>query len=227
MMGLMICLSTSGRRLETDAAHLSSCTIFKAAARGGKHKRLLSCTVTSPQLGFEMFSDAIANERVALRDQFVEGVCDPSLQRELHKFLRDHPRCIMIEVQDEAQLWFVEEPPVSLRTTKYRCSSNMTQCLIFKVQEKKSVTLEDILQVVAEQGKAIGELTQDIKNLAVRGGSTRVETSRPRSQPKFPEDGQPICFKCQIAGHSPEKQSSRFVRSASSGTQGNKNPWLL
>lgn len=168
---------------------------------------------------------------MALRNQFVEGVHDPSLGRELRKFVRDHPGCLMIEVQDKALLWFVEEPPVSSRTTKSHCSSNLTQCSILKVQEKKSVTLEDVLEVVAEQGKAISELTQAIKNLAVRGGSTRVETSKPRSQPKFIEDGQPICFKCQVAGHvaknCPQKQSSRAMRSGSSGPQGNENPQLL
>ncbi|XP_051952855.1 uncharacterized protein LOC127622804 [Xyrauchen texanus] len=173
--------------------------------------------------------NAIANERVALRDQFVEGVRDPSLRRELLKFVRDHPRCTMIEVRDEARLWFVEEP--SAKTTKSRCSTNMTQCSILRVQEKKSVTLEDVLEVVAEQGKAISELTQAVKNLTVRGGSTRVETFRPRSQPKFTEDGQPICFKCQVAGHvaknCPQKQSSRTARSVSSDSQGNGSPRLL
>lgn len=175
--------------------------------------------------------DAIANERVALRDQFVEGIRDPSLRRELLKFVRDHPRCTMIEVRDEAQLWFVEEPPASSKTTKSRCSTNMTQCSILRVQEKKSVTLEDVLEVVAEQGKAISELTQAVKNLTVRGGSARVETFRPKSQPKFTEDGQPICFKCQVAGHvaknCPQKQSSRTARSVSSDSQGNENPRLL
>ncbi len=52
--------------------------------------------------------------------------------------------------------------------------------------------------------------------------------SRPKSQPGFTEDGQPICFKCQVAGHvaknCPQKQSSRAARPVSSDLQGNE--WI-
>ncbi len=84
--------------------------------------------------------DAIVNERVALRDQFVEGVRDPFLRRELRKFVRDHPRCTMIDVRDEAQLWFVEEPSASSKMSKSRCCSDMTQCSVLKVQERKKLS---------------------------------------------------------------------------------------
>ncbi|XP_058246907.1 cilia- and flagella-associated protein 57-like [Hemibagrus wyckioides] len=174
--------------------------------------------------------NSIANGRVALRDQFVEGVRDPSLRRELRKFVRDHPRCTMMDVRDEAQLWAAEESSASSKTSKSRYGSNMTQCSALRVQEKKPVTLEDVLDVVAEQGKAISELTQVVKRLSVRN-SASLEAPRPRSQPKFTEDGQPICFRCQVAGHvaknCPQRQSSRAVKPVSSDSQGNKSPQVV
>ncbi|KAL1263485.1 hypothetical protein QQF64_006224 [Cirrhinus molitorella] len=107
----------------------------------------------------------------------------------------------------------------------------MTQCSVLKVQDRKTVTLEDVLEVVAEQGKAINELTQTVKNLAARSVSAKVETPRPKSQPKFTEDGQPICFKCQVAGHvaknCPQKQNFRAARPVSSDSQGNENHRML
>lgn len=173
---------------------------------------------------------AVADERVALRDQFIEGVRDTSLRRELRKFVRDHPRCTMIDVRDEAQLLLVEEPSASMKPTKSRCSSSTAQCSVLKVQETKAVTLEDVLEVVAEQGKAINELTQAVKNLAALGGSAGVETYKYKSPPKFTEDGQPICFKCQVAGHvaknCPRKRSSRTTMSIPTDSQGNGDPRL-
>ena len=61
--------------------------------------------------------------------------------------------------------------------------------------EQKSVTLEDVLRVVAEQGKAISELTQAVKNLVTpEVGTSRRTSSNLQTQPQFTEEGKPICF---------------------------------
>lgn len=175
--------------------------------------------------------DAVAEEGKVLRDQFIEGVRDASLRRELRKFVRDHPRCTMIEVREEAQLWSLEEPPAGLKTSKSRCSAIVAQCSALRVPETKGVTLEDVLEVVAEQGKAISELTQAVKNLAAQSGNTRAETYRPKAPPKFTDDGQPICFRCQVAGHvaknCPQKRSVRAAKPMPAEPQGNGDPRLL
>lgn len=47
---------------------------------------------------------SVANEKAVLRDQFVEGVRDYSLRRELRKYVRDNPTSTLIEVREEAYL---------------------------------------------------------------------------------------------------------------------------
>lgn len=49
----------------------------------------------------------------------------------------------------------------------------MKQCSLINVQEKQSVTLEDILKVVAEQSKAIGELTNAVRDLTLKKDGER------------------------------------------------------
>lgn len=64
--------------------------------------------------------------------------------------------------------------------------------------EKPSVILDDILKVVSEQGKAIGEPVN-----AVRESVNNREKSSKGGRPKFQftENGKPICFKCGGVGH--------------------------
>ncbi len=59
---------------------------------------------------FKQSPHAIANMNIALRDQFIEGVRDAALRRELRKLVRDTPQSTLIEVRDEALLWFFEDP---------------------------------------------------------------------------------------------------------------------
>ncbi len=49
---------------------------------------------------FKQSPDAIANMNIALRDQFIEGVRDAALRRELRKLMRDKPQSTLIEVRD-------------------------------------------------------------------------------------------------------------------------------
>lgn len=52
---------------------------------------------------------ALANEQKVLRDQFIEGLNDPLLKKELRKFAREKPDSTMIQVREEAYLWSVED----------------------------------------------------------------------------------------------------------------------
>lgn len=42
--------------------------------------------------------NTMANESMAIRDQFIEGIRDPSLRRDLRKLVRDKPESTLIEV---------------------------------------------------------------------------------------------------------------------------------
>lgn len=77
-----------------------------------------------------------------------------------------------------------------------------SQCSVIDVQEKSAVSLEDVLKVVAKHSKAIGELTNAIRGLALNKEKTDNDTDgKPRAKPKFTDNGQPICFKCKGVGH--------------------------
>ncbi|XP_056587956.1 uncharacterized protein LOC130408444 [Triplophysa dalaica] len=178
--------------------------------------------------------DAIANVNSAIRDQFVEGVKDASLRRELRKFVRDKPQATLIEVRDEAIMWSLEDPKlrVSRAALHHHVTSESAEARCEAI-EKSSVTLEEVLKVVAEQGKAIGELTQAIQKLTLHCTNAEV-VSRPKAkmQPRFADDGQPICFKCNEVGHIAKncvRKLKQTVRedSVSSTPQGNAHPRSL
>ncbi|XP_026104542.1 uncharacterized protein LOC113076090 [Carassius auratus] len=173
-------------------------------------------------------SNAIANANVALRDQFIEGVKDVALRRELRKLVRDKPQSTLVEVRDEALMWSLEDTNciVSSETTE-------AQCAAMVMPVASSVTLDDVLKVVAEQGKAIGELTQAVQRLTLHCPKPE-SLNRPKStmQPRFYDDGQPICFKCNGVGHIARncvRKNKPAVKDdgSSSLQQGNAHPLLL
>lgn len=183
-------------------------------------------------------STAVANEKLALRDQFIEGVRDPSLRRELRKFVRDKPASTLIEVREEAWSWSLDESSANTKgataKSKSIVSDHMvgeTHCTAIDAREKKSVTLEDVLKVVAEQGKAINELTNAVKGLRTHPvGTSNVTGGKPRVQLKFTDDGKPICLKCQGVGHIARnctmKRNVAVKDAVPTSTQGNENPRL-
>lgn len=201
------------------------------------------------------YPSAVVNERLALRDQFVDGVCDPSLRRELHKYVRAHPESSLIEVREEAYLWVSEEPAASAKSVKSKmkaCSQMAAdvQCAAANATEKavyledvmkvlaeqgkvsavgqtneKSVSLDDVMKILAEQGKVITELSQAVKSLTIQNQRPSTMAS---SKPKFTADGKPVCFRCQTEGHVAKQcpQKRRKESTPGSSQQGNGNPWL-
>lgn len=200
---------------------------------------------------------SVANGKLALRDQFVDGVRDPSLRRELRKYVRAHPESSLIEVREEAYLWVSEEPTASAKGMKSKakaCSHMATdvQCTAVAANEKagyledvmkvlaeqgkvntagpaseKSVSLDDVMKVLAEQGKVITELSKAVKSLTSQ--NQRPSTMAP-SKPKFTADGKPVCFRCQTEGHvakqCPQKRRKDTDCAPVSSQQGNGSPWL-
>lgn len=181
--------------------------------------------------------NAMANVSLAIRDQFIEGIRDASLRRELRKFVRDKSESTLIDVRDEALMWSLEDPKP--RVTKVVSSRNVVsetpeaQCAAVNVPETKPVNLEDVLKIVAEQGKAIGELTRAVEKLTAQGSkSETINQTRPKVQPRFTEDGQPVCFRCNGVGHIARSCVRKNRQAAAenvttSGPPGNAHPRLL
>lgn len=181
--------------------------------------------------------NAIANANVVLRDQFIEGVRDVALRRELRKLVRDKPQCTLIEVRDEALMWSLEDTKLRASKVASNCSvsseTTEAQCAAMVMPVASPVTLDDVLKVVAEQGKAIGELTQAVQRLTLHCPKPE-SLNRPKStmQPRFSNDGQPICFKCNGVGHIARncvRKNKPAVKDdeSSSLQQGNAHPRLL
>lgn len=114
--------------------------------------------------------EAVGDEKTILRDQFVEGIRDPALRRELRRYVRDKPESSMVEVREEAYLWGWEEQSGRVRTTKSRSGtygsySESAHCAEVKAMGHNPVTLSTVMDVVTEKGRQIHELTQAINSL--------------------------------------------------------------
>lgn len=170
-------------------------------------------------------SNALANEQKVLRDQFIEGLHDPLLKRELRKFTREKPDSTMIQVREEAYLWSVEDGSHS-KSAKSRSKGDSgdreTQCSAVMAQEQQVGTVGDLFKVVAEQGRQISELTAAVKTLTMqRTNSSEQTNTRRRAQLKFTDDGKPICLKCQGEGHIAKNCPQKPNAQQSSRIQGN------
>lgn len=149
-------------------------------------------------------ADAVSDSKMAVRDQFVEGVKDPTLRRELRKMIRDNPGSSLFDVRQEAVVWSQEDRPSTTKVVKSRnisCGGGDAGCQVSgSTQEKSSATLDDILKVVSEQGKAIGELVNGMKE-GVSFKEKSYKGGKPRPKFQFTDDGKPVCLRCKGVGH--------------------------
>lgn len=69
---------------------------------------------------------SVANEKVALRDQFVKGVEDPSLRQELCKYVRAHPESSLID----AYLWVKARRHMTTDAYGTAVTANEKKCIL-------------------------------------------------------------------------------------------------
>lgn len=192
----------------------------------------------------------MANENTVLRDQFIEGIRDLSLRRELRKYARGKPASTFVEVREEAYLWSLDQAPsTKMVRSKVKTCSNVAaeaQCCAvketgnpmyledvmktLKEQDKvtnltrpneKSVSIGDVLKVLTEQGKVITELTKAVKELTVQSKNPSSQTPyQIKTVPRFTPDGKPICFKCQTAGHVAKHDQQKRHKNSESPVSG-------
>ncbi|KAL6462436.1 hypothetical protein MHYP_G00288580 [Metynnis hypsauchen] len=156
----------------------------------------------------KQYPNSVANEKAVLRDQFVQGVRDSSLRRELRKYVRGKPTSTLIEVREEAYLWSSEDQVPSTKVVRSKvntcshvtaeahcCAAAATEnpvCLedvmkTLKEQGKvtnrvkpseKSVSVNDVLQVLAEQGRVLTELTKAVQELTTQSKNPSSPTQK-------------------------------------------------
>lgn len=107
-------------------------------------------------------SNAVPDVQLALRDQFVEGVRDTVLRRELRKMVRNRPCATLLEVREEALLWCVEERPrgASVARTRYLLGVGVDEGarstgVSASSSSDLNAVLQDVVKAVAQQGKAL------------------------------------------------------------------------
>lgn len=149
----------------------------------------------------------VPNMQLALRDQFIEGVRDSILRRELRKVVRERPHATLFEVREEALMWCLEERPRAANLARNRnlvgVGENVEHArMSATVPSDLSVALQEVIKVITQQGKAIGELTNAVRDLTIqRSDPSGEKPSKARFKPKYTRDGQPICLRCEGVGH--------------------------
>lgn len=154
-------------------------------------------------------SHVVSDPQLALRDQFIEGVRDSTLRRELRRFVRERPHCTLFDIRDEAMMWCMEDKPRSANVARSRKIVGAGPVEMSEqdnsggtVPTELAVTLQEVVKVITQQGKAIGELTSAVRELTMQKASVVPDKStKPKFRPRYTDDGQPICLRCEGIGH--------------------------
>lgn len=129
-----------------------------------------------------------------LRDQFIEGVRDGNLSRELKRMVRQHPEYDLHDVRDEALRW-EQEGRVGIEQNRIGSYSVPSVYSIQQVGHVKApvdvvgAELAELKEILKQQQAQIDLLTQELR--AARPGKTRFVQNK----------GPLICRRCQRPGH--------------------------
>lgn len=185
--------------------------------------------------------DVVADPQLAIRDQFIEGVRDPALRRELRRIIREKPQTSLFEIREEAIMWSLEDRPRGSNVARNRNlvgespdrhTDNVQ--IPSNPESELASTLQEVVKIIAQQGKAIGELTNAVRELTTQKAKPNAAnlSYKPKVTPRYTEDGQPICLRCEGVGHMARQCPARRPPSQSntqpaSAAQGNEGPRLL
>lgn len=185
--------------------------------------------------------NVVPNTQLALRDQFIEGVHAPNLRRELRRLTRDKPECSLFDVREEAIMWTMEDRPRSTNVARHRnivsdrpdesCEKTTSTS---DVQTDFTMALQEMVKIITQQGKAIGELTNAVRELTTQTASSEDSRGvKAKPKPRYTREGQPICLRCEGVGHmarhcnAPRQPTNQSATMPSSPLTGNGNPPLL
>lgn len=149
--------------------------------------------------------NGLVNEKVLLRDQFVEYVSDCSLRRELKQFVRDHPTATLVDVRSEAIRWEREGMPGGGRGRSYSVPSaigfqHTVQGGHFAdvkaSNSSVSSELSELKEILRNQQE---QLTQLTKTFATFSNATKTY-----------REGV-ICRRCQQPGHYAKECRGKYV----------------
>ncbi len=164
----------------------------------------------------------------------MEGVRDAALRRELRKTIREKPHLTLLEIRNEAILWSMEES----RPTRVANSRPVHSEVLSENKDnaagsetQTSTVLNYILQVItrqdkriSEQEQTISELTKAVKELTAQRSVSVLQNFVPlsKSPPRFTEEGEPICFRCNEVGHIARRCTMRWGGRPKSAARNNE-----
>lgn len=139
-----------------------------------------------------------------LRDQFILGLCDAGLRRELRGMVRGAPDSSFIEVKKEAILRaeeFGEVRQAVAATVQLKPAPDATK-LVEEIKQEVVLQLKgEIKEMVAGMIKEVREGVQHLLPSS-DNARPRYELRRGRrSSDQFDQQGRPICRRCKQAGH--------------------------
>lgn len=139
-----------------------------------------------------------------LRDQFILGLCDAGLRRELRGMVRTAPDISFVEVKQEAILRaeeFGEVRQAVAATVQLKLAPDTTK-LVEEIKQEVFLQLRvEIKEMVAGM---INEVREGVQNLLPNNDNVRprYELRRGRrSSDQFDHQGRPICRRCKQVGH--------------------------
>lgn len=185
--------------------------------------------------------NVVSDPQRAIRDTFIEGVRDSALRRELRRLIREKPQSSLFDVREEAIMWSLEDQPRSSNVVRSRNlvgespgGPSVSVNSLSNSEGDLAVTLQEVLKIIAQQGKAIGELTNAVRELNVQKARPHGSNinNKPKVTPRYTEDGQPICLRCEGVGHMARQCPTRRAHMQpnvipNSDMQGNETPRLL
>lgn len=152
----------------------------------------------------------VADAQLVVRDQFIEGIRVSPLRRELRRLIREKPGLSLFDVREEVMMWTFEDRPRAVNTARHRNlvssardKSTETANATVNTQKDLTSTLQEVVKIIAQQSKAISELTDAVRGLTMQNANSGSSHrgGRPQVQPKYTSDGQPICLRCEGVGH--------------------------
>lgn len=140
---------------------------------------------------------AILNADVIVRDQFIEGVLDNALRRELKQLVRRQPAATLLDVRGEAIRWEREGMPGGVRGRSQ--SAPLVHGIQCGVQGDTGINSErggrsselgELREMLHQQQKQIDQLTQIL-----------ARSQSPQFRGRSPRFASAICRRCQQPGH--------------------------
>lgn len=106
-------------------------------------------------------------------------------------------------------MWTMEDRPRSTNVARHRnivsdrpdesCEKTTSTS---DVQTDFTMALQEMVKIITQQGKAIGELTNAVRELTTQTASSEDSRGvKAKPKPKYTREGQPICLRCEGVGH--------------------------